>query len=272
MKLTADQYELIEAYLNGKLAPADRADLEAEWQNDLELDREIRLQEELRAGFRAIGLENRLEAARQRHQARMIRPQRPEPKPLPLPVQPAVRVAWGWNDLRTWVAAASVVLLVGISVWLVSRGSEAQFTEAAYANNYRPDASNFVARGLPANLKPDDRAALTAGVQSYNQGRYAAAIGSLKKVAGADGSLAIAQYYLGISYLTTPDVDKAIRCLQVAQRSAQPDLRRKAQWYLALAYLKKADRPCTESALRVVADDPQSPYRHRAGLLLEQLF
>lgn len=272
MKLTAEQYELIEAYLNGKLAPADRADLEADRRADPELDREIRLQEELRAGFRAVGLENRLQAARQRHQDRTDNPQKVEPKVMPLPAQRTVRVAWGWNDLRTWAAAASVVIIVGVSVWLLNQQRESRIGETAYASNYQPDATDFVVRGLPASLKPADRAVLTRGVQAYHQGQYGAAIGSLEKVANADGSLAIAQYYLGISYLTTPDVDKAIRYLQIAQREAPPDIRRKAQWYLALAYLKKADRPRTESSLRVVADDPQSPYRERAGRLLEQLF
>lgn len=272
MKLSAEQYELIEAYLNGKLAPADRADLEAERQADPELDREIRVQEELRAGFRAISLENRLQEARQRYAVRTPGSARSEARILPLPSQQTGRVAWGWNDLRTWAAAASVVVIVGVSVWLFRNQSETQFGETAYASNYQPDATDFVARSLPANLKPADRAALTKGVQAYHRGQYGAAIGSLKNVADANGSLAIAQYYLGISYLTTPDVDKSIRYLQAAQRNAPSDIRRKADWYLALAYLKKDDRPRTEASLRVVADDPQSPYRERAAKLLSQLF
>lgn len=283
MKLTAEQYELIEAYLNGKLAPVDRADLEAERQADPELDREIRLQEELRAGFRAVGLENRLQAARQRHQARTPQTHQPEAKIRPLGGQRSGRLAWGWNDLRTWAAAASVVAIVGVSWWLFRSQSETETlahsapgeirsNETAYARNYQPDATDFVARRLPANLKPADRAALAKGIQSYHRGQYGAAIGSLEKVADANHSLAIAQYYLGLSYLTTPDVDKAIRSLQAARRGAPPDVRRKAQWYLALAYLKKDDRPRTESSLRTVADDPQSPYRQQAERLLEQLF
>jgi tetratricopeptide (TPR) repeat protein len=272
MKLTAEQYELIEAYLNGKLAPADRADLEAERQADPELDREIHVQEELRAAFRAVGLQNRLQAARQRYEDKPAQSHRPEAKVVPLPA-PTVRGAvWGWNNLRTWAAAASVVVVLGVSIWVFTQQSKSPFSETAYVNNYQPDATDFVARSLPGNLKPTERVALTKGIQSYHRGQYGAAIGSLKSVADANGSLAIAQYYLGISYLTTSDVDKAIRYLQAAQRNAPPDLRRRADWYLALAYLKKADRPRTQTSLRVVADDPQSPYRGRAAKLLKQLF
>ncbi|MCY7350489.1 MAG: hypothetical protein LH606_07455 [Cytophagaceae bacterium] len=272
MKLTAEQYELIEAYLNGQLAPADRTEVEADRQNDAEFDQEIRLQQELRAGFRAIGLQNRLQAARQRHQARTAPPARPEPKIIPLSSKRSGRVGWEWTTYQPWVAAASVVLLIGLSVWGIWQPSESQFDETVYAQNYQPDPSDFVARDLPASLKPNDRVALERGIQSYSQGKYAEAIDVLEKVAPPDNSLFIASYYLGISYLTTPNVDKAVKYLQTAQRSTQPDIRQKAQWYLALAYLKKDDRPRTKSSLRVVADDTRSPYRNRAGALLDQLF
>lgn len=269
MKLTAEQYELIEAYLNGRLASADRAEVEADRRNDPEFDREIRIQQELREGFKTIRLEERLQTARQRYQART---EQVEPKRSTVSTNQPKQIRWGWSGVRTWAAAASVVLVVGVSVWVFWQRDESQVTETAYTQNYQPDPADFVARALPAELKPTDRIALEKGMQSYNQGRYRDAIRLLKAVAEGDSSLTIANYYLGISYLTTPEVDKAIRYLQVAQRSTNRMLRQKAQWYLALAYLKKADRSQTESSLRIVADDAQSPYHQRAEALLEQLF
>ncbi len=269
MKLTADQYELIEAYLSGRLAPADRAEVEADRQNDPEFDLEIRLQEELREGFRALRLDDRLQTARQRYQARM---EPIESNRSALSSEKPKQIRWGWSGVKTWAAAASVVFVVGVSVWVVWQREENQGTDMAYSQNYQPDPADFVARALPAELKPTERVALEKGLQSYNQGRYRDAIRLFRQVTEGDSSLTIATYYLGISYLTTPEVDKAIGYLQVAQRSPNRILRRKAQWYLALAYLKKADRPGTQRSLRVVADDAQSPYQQRAEALLEQLF
>jgi tetratricopeptide (TPR) repeat protein len=80
-------------------------------------------------------------------------------------------------------------------------------------------------------------------------------------------------YYKGISYLAIGDTEKAISDLKMAV-SRHPDitLRSKAEWYLALAYLKKRD---TERALRLfekLSNNRQAAeYKDRSQKIIREL-
>lgn len=112
MNLTIDQYDRIEAYLNGQLAAADQQAFEAEVAQNDELRVEVATQRDLRLGFRAAGIEQALLAAQQRHQQKQPQPNVQETGRV-LPFAGATRqVTW-----RHWAAAASVVVLLGAG-WL----------------------------------------------------------------------------------------------------------------------------------------------------------
>jgi outer membrane protein assembly factor BamD (BamD/ComL family) len=105
---------------------------------------------------------------------------------------------------------------------------------------------------VPDNI--DDR--LQEAINHYEQSSYKTAVLAFTKTeqllprgdedTESSTSFYIA-YYRGISYLATGDIDKAISDLKIAMsRHHDNTWLCKAQWYLALAHLKKGD---TERAL-----------------------
>ncbi len=152
--------------------------------------------------------------------------------------------------------------------------------EALYASNFQPD-------GLPED-KPDG---LKEAFTHYETGVYPEAIASYKKtltdpqIIEEDQELTrdengekertrfYAHYYLAQSYLVINHSAEAITELKKAlQESPTIYWQCKAEWYLALAYLKAGQRQKTQTLLQqVINNDPSGEYKLKAMALSRQL-
>lgn len=262
MKLSIEQYELIEAYLSKQLSATDQAEFEQEMRRDEALAQEIRTQQELRMGLRALAIEQRLKTAQHRHNQ--------SKKAKVISLTPTVKTRK--IVFTRWLAAASVVLVLSVSVYVFQLQNVSRPIETAFIENYQPDLSDNISKSLPTKFNSLNRKQLEEGIKSYRIGDYPKAISILQTLAADNSTQTLRNYYLGVSYLAKNEPDQAIKCLAVANQSADPSLRHKAAWYLALAHLKKNDRPQMKASLQRIATNGQSPYQHKAKKLLKILF
>ena len=85
--------------------------------------------------------------------------------------------------------------------------------------------------------------------------------------------LQLGHYYKGLSYIETNNNKQAIENLQWVIDSAQNhQLKIKAQWYLALVYLKESNSKKLIPLLSSLSSNSKAtPYNRQAGEILEEL-
>jgi len=187
------QFERIEAYLQNRLSEAERRDFEAEIQANSALRAEVEAQQKLRLGLRAIAIEKNLRNVQKRTQTKQIK-----------------MVFWGKTEWQTWAAAASIVLVLGVSWWVWNYNS----------------------------------------TQKENQ-----------FMALAEKEMTDVQYK-SLPFESLQNLSKA-----APTRNA----REKAEWYVALVYVRKGDTISAKKTLRRISQNRLHPYRYKAKDLLEKI-
>jgi TolA-binding protein len=106
-----------------------------------------------------------------------------------------------------------------------------------------------------------------AAMQPYLEGDYVGAIPGLSRAVSEEPENAELNFYLGISYLLTGQIDPAITTLRTAISLRDPRYTNEAHFYLAKAYLAKRDVASAKDELRLV--DPALELAARS--ILDQL-
>ncbi|HAK76323.1 MAG TPA: hypothetical protein DCM71_05305 [Runella sp.] len=194
--MNSGQFERIEAYLQNQLSEAERRDFESELQYNSAFRLEVETQQKLYIGFQALAIEKRLNASKKRTQIQ----QRIKPK------QPfSVFKQW-----PVWSAAASVVLIIGISWWMAKSFGSSRETEI---------------------------------------------------VALVDREMT------DVQYKSLP-----FESLQNISKTAPSRLtREKAEWYVALVYLKKGKTKEANKILARIAHNPKHHYHLRAKKIVQSM-
>ncbi|TDE08293.1 anti-sigma factor [Dyadobacter psychrotolerans] len=115
MNLSIEQFEYIEAYLQGQLSEEKKQVFEASLDLDAELKKEVETQRQLRLGLQVIGVQKRLKEAHQRYLDNLDDTEKQEEegnnvRPLS---QPKTRqISW-----TNWAVAASIALVMSFG-WL----------------------------------------------------------------------------------------------------------------------------------------------------------
>lgn len=256
------QFELIEAYLNQELSPADRQSFEQEMASDDALQADVRLHRSLRMGLHGLAVEQRVRQAHERYKARPddeAAPSATEPTPLPAPRRGA-----GWGR---WAAAASVVLGLGIGYYFLQQPAEP--ASLAYAEQSLRQNDDQLTKSLPAHLAPTERRQLLTAIEAYKTGRYDAVIDQLTIPAQDRQTEPYRHYFLGLTYLAKQQPAAAIAPLQEAVGTATGALRQKADWFLALAYLKNEQPELASPILNRIRLDTTHPYHTLAEQLTQ---
>jgi tetratricopeptide (TPR) repeat protein len=164
-------------------------------------------------------------------------------------VPAARRGSWLDRVFRAPVAVPALVVLVAtlvITTWLARRPGEARFAtfprEAMPSETVRAPGTDDAARELMAS-----------GAAYCNLGRYDMAARRFRAARERDPSSAEAAYALGLSMALAGDARGAIPHLEAASRLASGDLRDKAGWVLANAYLRAGDGAAARRELSVLA-------------------
>ena len=120
---------------------------------------------------------------------------------------------------------------------------------------------------VPANYKNSDYSFREIDLDKVPISR-----GSSNDINSKQNILQLAHYYKGLSYVETNDYKKAIENLQwVITNAINDQIKIKAQWYLALIFLKEGNKKANALLLSVSKNDKAIPYNRKAGDILEGL-
>jgi hypothetical protein len=267
MKLSEEQYDIIDAYLTNELSADDRASFEGDIQSDTKLRAEVERQRNLRLGLRALGIERALVSAKAHYQATAL-PEGVSPEMQSVTVRPLVRPLTIW---RYWAAVASIVLLLGAGYYFF-RQQVMQRDEIAYAESFDPASSDQAMKGFPTNAFPSAvRVQLLDAFRNYKAGRYDRVINQLKTLPTDRQTIYYKNYFLGLSYLANRQPTEALPLLDSARMAPGLALRQKATWFLALAYVKDGQKNKALPMLKQISIDKANPFNALAQRVLQKI-
>lgn len=160
---------------------------------------------------------------------------------------------------KRWMVAASLLLITTLGTWGV-KSLYYPSNEVIYETYFQADRNTIqpVVRG--ENLNTIEYRAFVA----YEARDYYKAINLFNSVKTPDETYIV--YYKGLCFLALEKADEAIALLnQVADRTPlegkSDDLREKANWYLAMAYLKNNEINKAISKLSLITNDSSSNFK-----------
>jgi tetratricopeptide (TPR) repeat protein len=131
---------------------------------------------------------------------------------------------------RTWMAAASVVVLLGIlAVWMLGGSSNSRL----YSEYFQPDPGLLTAMGGAEDYDFD------RGMIDYKSGKYNEALHhwqALSRTRPANDTL---NYFIGSALLASGKTDSAIVYFNRVHTEQESVFRSESFWYLGLSLLKK---------------------------------
>ncbi len=262
MKLSEDQYEIIEAYLTNELSAADRASFEDDLRDDAELREEVDRQRDIRLGLRALGIERALERARTQYKATAV------PDNVTPVNQTIVRPLVNW---RYWAAAASVVVVLGVGYYTYQQTTDRQ-DDVAYAETFKPDPTDQLMKDFPSGkVSPETRTQFLDALTNYKAGKYDNVIEQLRTLPADKQTIHYKNYFLGLSYLANKQPAEAIPSLSKARATPSEKLRQKAEWFLALAYVKNGQTKKALPMLKQISTDKAHPFQSLAQRVLQKI-
>ncbi|ELR73125.1 hypothetical protein C900_05760 [Fulvivirga imtechensis AK7] len=238
MSIKDEHRALIDSYLSNTLSESDKADLVRLLEEHPELE-ELVLEEK-----RIVTALQASEKAQLKKHLKTVANNTPQKSSGFFP-------AW-------WLAAASATLIVSIGYFFYLNNSSLEITFNEY---YEPYPAISVQRGQITDIN--------SALKLYSQGKYKEAIEAFGDLTLSDNPTYY--LYLGNCYLQTKDPNKAIEIFKTVNRESNDTiLKQNAQWYLALAYLKKEDLQQTRKILKEIIQN-EGIYAEHAEKLLGKL-
>ena len=171
---------------------------------------------------------------------------------------------------KYWAMAATVLLFVSLGIWGGLKYQETWQAEKLFNENYTLDSEDFAYRGLPTEGKAENINELLEAIRSIKRNNFNEAIGTLNRIPDKNTSIYLKKYYLGISYLAKSKTELAIENLKIACYTKESPLMYKAQWYLALAYLKNKEKQKAKKILENLLEI-NNPFKQKAKELYVKL-
>lgn len=209
--LDRETFESIEAYVLGRMEPAERIAFEGRLERDPDLREELELQRE---NIHAIELGGFM---------RSVKEIVSEQKESKLPERSWYR----------WIGyAASIAIIVAVAVWWSLRPP---MHERLFAEHFRPDP------GLPVEMGVTDDPAFSDAMVYYKEGAYEEAIARWKPLLDASPGNDTLLFYSGISALAMERPEMAIASLRSVTKNTASVFHDRAQWNLFLAHVRIGD-------------------------------
>lgn len=161
------------------------------------------------------------------------------------------------RKLRPWLAAASILLLLGISYWLLQGPSSDQL----YQNYYVAYDTGFGTR----DAADAETKTLSEASRLYKQKEYEQALATFAPLPLSDN--AKAQLMIGISQLEVGDFTKALQSFDQLIAMKDPVFQYHAIWYAAMTHLKVGDIDLCQSKLQqlISAKNPNGVFQQAAA-------
>lgn len=242
-----DNTELIEAYLNNELTAEDKATFENRLNADKDLVAELALHKQIR-GFvkenEVQQLKNQVKVWLQEEVAFVPSEMKVVKKPF-LSISGLARIA----------AILAVVLGIG---WFYFSDKNPEMTAEVAQDKY---FTELLAQN-PGTLQGDDQRSVW--IQAFSEKNYDQVILTIEK---KQEKTPEEIYYLGLSYSAKGNYAKAIE--QLSMKTLQDSVyAEKAEWAIALIYLKQDDKPKAKALLQKIAKS-NSEFAEKAKALLK---
>lgn len=208
-----DKEELINGYFEGSLNQGQLEELELLLSTDSEFASEFEFQKELQASLKKEervelkNMFNNLSEEKIKKETKVLR-------------------------LRPWLAAASIALVVGLGSWLLFFNSPELNTDELYAANFAP-YDNVVHPIERGNQLEDLK---TRAFTAYENQEYGKALELFEELHTKQNDLYI-DFYSAMVLMQLNQQEEAIPLLE-GYLDDEGELKERATWYLALAYLK----------------------------------
>lgn len=209
MNRDQDTFEKIEGYLNQSLSAEQRSDFERQMNTDAELRQEV---ERHRSLHTDLGDTDALEFRKKL-----------------VDIGKGLETKQSRNKWFSWKVAATLLVLVGMSVYLLLRPKTTQDLFEAY---YSPYPVEDLVRG-------NEEMGYDAILEDYSNGDYVVAMRQLEQLTQNDPDNELLKLYLGNSYLNLGREEEAVRVFKGIAK--QSNYHEDAQWYLALTYIKQKE-------------------------------
>lgn len=163
------------------------------------------------------------------------------------------------------IAAGLAFLLVATGVWyIVIRQNPYQQAYQAHYERLNSSSLLSTATGTP------EQQSWQQAFDLYERKEYDAALNQASQLTSSPAYHNQAYLLTGACHLEQNRPEEAIRAFEQVEPSAL-SLYNKAQFNIALAYIRGRDVDKARVQLKKVAADPESPYRKVAGEILERL-
>jgi hypothetical protein len=232
-KLTQAQFERIEAYLRQTMSEGERLQFEKEMAGNDAFRKEVEIERELMLAVEAGAMKSRMEKIHRR--------------------------LFQTPNKTMWIAiAASIILLVAVGIWLISRPDP---VDRLYAESFTVDP------GLPVPMSATDDYLFYDAMVDYKKGKYDLAESKWSTLLIESPVNDTLLYYIGMCNVNDGNHDKAIPYLQKVIQLGSIAFRGKSEWYLALCYLRLEDF----EGLDKLAKESESDYSKRIRQLIKDL-
>ena len=177
----------------------------------------------------------------------------------------------GLFTIKTWLAAASVIVLLGIGT-LIFNSYSSEKPDKLYAEYFEP-YRNII---RPVERGEDDGSIETKAFQAYENGKFYKAINLFNSVESfEEDNNDYIDFYKGISFMALDKYKEAIEVLLPIATEVEKgdyDISQKANWYLALAYLNSNEIEKARSQFYMIAHDEAFTFKKdEAQEILEKL-
>ncbi|MEZ4851393.1 MAG: hypothetical protein R3B93_22820 [Bacteroidia bacterium] len=170
------------------------------------------------------------------------------------------------GGLRRYYAVAAVIIMLIFPLGFLYLNQMNQYSgEELYAQNFEPYQDLLSDRDASGQGDED----LLKAMEYYNNGFYENAVILLEAYVAIHPDEPLPGLYLGISYLETGQIDKAMKHFEFT--SQDPDLREMAEWYTALALVKAERMDEAKTILAKIANSEIHYRRTKAKDILDIL-
>jgi len=171
---------------------------------------------------------------------------------------------------KKWLAAASIILLIGLGFWFV-KNTYFPSDEKIYAQNFEPYRNIIqpIVRGEKINTI--EYKAFVA----YENNECHKAINLFNSSTNSEADYI--QFYKAMCYLSLNKTSNAINLLLPiatanTQENTNKNFKEIANWYLGLAYLKNNEKQKAISQFSLIANHPEASYKkEKASKILSYL-
>lgn len=162
-------------------------------------------------------------------------------------------------------AVAAVFILLIAGTFLLNQTSASVSSEKTIAKYFQAyDGVGGTKRGFT----DDANKIISWGIQKYNQGAYADALGIFEACISENNSNEPILLYAGSSAMLTGDPDKALRYF--ANWDSNSLYIDQVEWYTAGCYLKKNDIEKAKTILKKISEDSDNTFNQQAKAILKK--